>query len=223
MQSLLPWTNSLRGFTGLQRSRQNPSVPWADQTDAVTDLLPLLRWPDDEDDKETSCDTQEPFEVSESTSAFLKKSFTSTLPHVERRKLRRIFHVPNVEETRCPRLVSVFKTAGSSLRGEAKAFEQDLARVQAFVLDPIGPLVQLLEACQSGTLEQDEAISTLSGAITLLGNASSQISKLRRKKVLKKLKADIQDLADEEEIFKDAAPNTSEMVLKELLRKGLRQ
>ena len=147
-----------------------------------TDLPPLPRWPYDEDDEETGLRHSEPFEVSESTSALLKKSFTSTLPHVERHKLRRMFHVPNVEKTKCPRLDSFFMTAGSSLRGEAKAFEQDLARVQAFVLNPIEPLVQLLEACQSGTLQQDEAISTLYSAITLLGDASSQISKLRRKK-----------------------------------------
>ena len=112
----------------------------------MTDLPPLPRWPDDEDDDETGGDTQEPFEVSERTSVLLKKSFTSTLPHVERRKLRTIFHIPKVKETRCPRLDSVFKTASLSLRGETKAFEQDLAIVQTFVLDPIGPLVQLLEA-----------------------------------------------------------------------------
>ena len=85
----------------LEVEPSSKSVPWADQTDTVTDLPPLPRWPVDEDDKETGCDTQEPFEVSESTSVLLKKSFTSTLSHVERRKLRRMFHVPNVEETRC--------------------------------------------------------------------------------------------------------------------------
>ena len=95
----------------------------------MPDLPPSPRWPDDEEDDENSGETRKPFEVSESTSALLKKSFTSTLPQMERCKLRGMFHVPNVDETRCPRLDSVFKTAGSSLRGEAKAFEQDLARV----------------------------------------------------------------------------------------------
>ena len=76
----------------------------------MTDLSPLPRWPDDEDDDETGGDTQELFEVSESTSALLKKSFASTLPYMQRSKLRRMFHVPKVEETRCPRLDSVFIT-----------------------------------------------------------------------------------------------------------------
>ena len=117
------------------------SILWANRTDSVAVLPPLPRWPNEEEDDETSGETREPFEVSESTSDHLKKSFTSTLPHVERHKLREMFHVPNIDETGCPRLDSVFKTVGSSLRGEAKAFEQDFARVQAFVLDPVGPLV----------------------------------------------------------------------------------
>ena len=70
---------------------------------------------------------------------------------MERHKLRRMLHIPNVEETGRPRLDLVFKTAGSFLRGEEKAFEQDLARVQPFVLDPIGPLVQLLEHANQDT------------------------------------------------------------------------
>ena len=196
----------VQGTATLEVETSSKSIPWADQTDLVADLPLLPRWPDDEEDDENIGETREPYEVSESTSALLKKSFTSTLPHVERRKLRGMFHVPNVDETRCPRLDLVFKTTGLSLREETKAFEQDLARVQAFALNPVGPLVQLLEVSQSGTLEQDEAIATLSVAITLLGNASSQISRIRRRKALKELNADIQDLADKEEIFKEAAP-----------------
>ena len=210
----------VHGASMLKIENSSKSILWADWTDTVTDLSPLLRWPDDKDD---DADTQEPFEVSESTLALLKKSFTSTLPQMERHKLRRMFHIRNIEDTRCPTLDSVFKMAGLSLRGEVKAFEQDLARMQAFILDPTGPLVQLLEACQSGTVEQDEAKSTHSGTITLLRNRSSQISKLRRKKVLKKVNADIQDLDNEEEIFKDAAPKLFGNGFKELPRKGPRQ
>ena len=162
-------SDRVHGAAMLKVEPSSKSIPWADRTDLVANLPPLPRWPDEEEDDETSGDMIGSFELSESTSALLKKYFTSTFPCMERCKLRRMFYVPNIDETRCPRLDSVFKTVGSSLRGEAKAFEQDLAKVQAFVLDPVGPLVQLLEVCQLGTLEQDEAISTLSGAITLLG------------------------------------------------------
>ena len=112
----------VQGTSTLEVEPPSKSILWADRTDSVADLPPLPRWPDEEKDDETSGETREPFEVSESTSALLKKSFTSTFPHVERRKLQGMFHVPNVNETRCPRLDSVFKTVGSSLREEAKAF-----------------------------------------------------------------------------------------------------
>ena len=46
----------------------------------------------------------------------------------------------------------------------------------------------------------------VSDAIKLLGNASAQISKLRRKKILKAVNPDIQGLA-EEDILQEAAPN----------------
>jgi hypothetical protein len=57
------------------------------------------------------------------------------------------------------------------------------------------------------TLTQAEVRATTPEALKLLGNASSQISHLRRKKVLKSVNADMQDLADEEDLFKGASPN----------------
>ena len=47
----------------------------------------------------------------------------------------------------------------------------------------------------------------LEDAITLLGNAVGQTSKIRRKRVLRVCNPDIQDLADEEVLFAEAAPN----------------
>jgi hypothetical protein len=65
------------------------------------------------------------------------------------------------------------------------------------------------------TLTQAEVRATTPEALKLLGNASSQISHLRRKKVLKSVNADMQDLADEEYLFKGAMKKTSsrELVL----------
>lgn len=64
----------------------------------------------------------------------------------------------------------------------------------------------MLEEVKDETLTQEAAESALKAAITLLGNASSHISKLRRKKVLKELNPDIQDLAEDDSQFIDAAP-----------------
>ena len=88
--------------------------------------------------------------------------------------------------TRCPKLDPVFKTA--SEKPEAKSADTELARIQVFVHDPVGPMVQLLQKMEEETefpISLDDARVALSDAIKLLGNASAQISKLRRKKMLK--------------------------------------
>jgi len=46
----------------------------------------------------------------------------------------------------------------------------------------------------------------LQAALHLLGNASNHISVLRRKKVLRDLNPDLQDLAEKEDLYRDAPP-----------------
>ena len=55
-------------------------------------------------------------------------------------------------------------------------------------------------------LSLGQAQETIADAMRLLGNASSQISRLRRKKILKAVNPEIQDLADED-LFSTAAPD----------------
>ena len=122
--------------------------------------------------------------------------------------MRSAFPTPEVKATRCPKLDPVFKTKS---KAETKTADAELARIQAFVHDPVGPLVQLLHGLDTEEeaeprISVDDARVAVKDAIRLLGNASAQISKLRRKKVLKKMNPDIQDLADED-IFQEAAPD----------------
>ena len=119
--------------------------------------------------------------------------------------MRNSFPVPKVSETRCPRLDTIFQT---SAKLEAKTADAELARIQAFVLDPMGPLARVLHAMEDSgdNFAMEDTHSAMCDAFKLLGNASSQISKLRRKKILKAVKPDIQDLA-EEEIFTGTAPD----------------
>ena len=97
-----------------------------------------------------------------------------------------------------------------SVGAEVKAADVELARIQAFVLDPVGPLIRVLKATKNDPdnpgITVDEAKSALVDAVKLLGNASAQISQLRRRKVLKAVNPEIQDLADED-IFANAAPD----------------
>ena len=140
--------------------------------------------------------------LSEHNVDLLSSSFSSTLSNSERRKVRNSFPAPDVLQTHCPRLDSVFNT---STKPEVKNADSELARIQAFILDPVGPLVRVLHAMdpEGDQMPRDEACSVVNDAIRQLGNASSQISKLR-KKMLKAVNSDMQDLA-EEDTFADAA------------------
>ena len=76
------------------------------------------------------------------------------------------------------------------------------------MLDPVGPLARVLHAMEDDgdNMTMEEAHSALCDAIRLLGNTSSQISRLRRRKILKAANPNIQDGA-EEDIFAGAAPD----------------
>uniref|UniRef100_A0A1X7VE25 Uncharacterized protein n=1 Tax=Amphimedon queenslandica TaxID=400682 RepID=A0A1X7VE25_AMPQE len=90
---------------------------------------------------------------------------------------------------------------------EIRDTDAEFAHIQAFIHDPIGPLITLLHNIENegGVLRLDEAASAVLSSIRLLGNASAQVSRLRRKKLLKAGNPDIQDLA-EEDIYSSAAP-----------------
>ena len=151
-------------------------------------------------------DTPEALVLSDSSTAFVTSAFNSTLSNGERRRVRSAFPTPEVTVTRCPKLDAIFKT--SSVKQDVKTADAELVRLQAFVHDPVAPLLQLVHAMDDEsvfTLDLDGAKKAAADAVRLLGNASAQISKLRRKKVLKAVNPDIQDLA-EEDIFQTAAP-----------------
>ena len=199
-----PWRRKSASSSAESRAEDEQvaeTTHWADRTGNLADG-PILEFPDDDDEQDPACEVQ----VSEHTQKLLTSVFTHTVTNTERRKVRQEFLVPNVDNTRCPKLDSIFKAPGSAFKGEAKSAESDLSRIQAYVLDPVGPLVQLLEGTREGTLTKEAAESAITAAITFVGNASSHISKLRRKKVLKELNPDLQDLAGDDTLFKVAAP-----------------
>ena len=165
-----------------------------------------MDWSDDEDGA-----TESPTSItlSEDNTTLITSSFTATLPNATRRKVRSNFPLPEIQETRCPWLDSLFKS--SLLAAEAKAADTELACIQAFVLDSVGPLIRILKATEEDQTSEDsvsldEEKVAIADALRLLGNASAQISRLRRKKILKAVNPEIQDLADED-IFASAAPD----------------
>ena len=73
-------------------------------------------------------------------------------------------------------------------------------------LDAVAPLVFILEEAQKGTLTSQSAAEAAKAALLLLGNASAQTAKERRKKVTKDLNTDLVSLSEDPELFEDAAP-----------------
>ena len=142
--------------------------------------------------------------LSENSMATVASSFSKPLANEERERFRNMFPPPDLPETKCPRLDSIFKS--SAVKKEAKDSDCEFARQQAFIHDPAAPLIAMLHNMEQEDgegLSVEQFKATLYAAIQLLGNASAQIC-LRRKKILKSINPEIQDLA--EEIFLAAAP-----------------
>ena len=99
-------------------------------------------------------------------------------------------HKPySFEDTKCPKLDRVSK--------------QNLTKD---VKDADAPLVFILEEAQKGTLTSHLAAEVTKAAMMLLGNASAQMAKERRKKITKDLDKDLMSQAEDPEMFEEDAP-----------------
>lgn len=187
-----------------------PGQSWADRTDSGLDRpLPRSYTTDrDSDDGETedegnSATNSDTLKLSEDNSSFVGSAFSSTLNNSERRRIRKGFPTPETPETRCPKLDSIYK----SVKADFKSQDSEPSRLQAFMLDPVAPLLHLLHNIdENPDYTVDEIRRDTTEAIQLLGKASSQVSKIQRKRILKAVNPDIQDLVNEEKNFKEAAP-----------------
>lgn len=177
--------------------------PWDERSD-------IPNYDDDishfwQDDDVPTC----PAKLSESLTEIVKDSFTTTLSNSSRRELRNKCPTPETVQTRCPRVDAVFKTPESrfSKNVEGKSLDNDFMKIQAFMLDVASPLTELLQGLESGVDLPRPPEEALQDALKLLGNAVAQTSKIRRKRILKICNPDIQDLADNDELYKEAPPN----------------
>ena len=139
------------------------------------------------------------------TEEHLKRGFVS-MKNTDRRQLRNVFSLPKVAVTKTPSLDPVM---AAQCFKNTKANDKTLARLQALTLDAVGLLTDLLEKLNSDTVEidTDEVGYTVESAITLIGNASSQISILRREKILEEYNKDLLSFTqDREGEFIKAAP-----------------
>ena len=95
-----------------------------------------MEWSDNEDEGDGP---PLPATLLEDNLALVATSFLATLSNATRRKVRATFPLPELKETCCPRLDLIFKS--SSVAAEVKVADAELARIQTFVLDPVGPLI----------------------------------------------------------------------------------
>ena len=108
-----------------------------------------------------------------------------------------------MEDTKCPKLDWVIKQNPTK---DVKDADSNAARLQTLNLDTVAPLVFILEETQKGTLTSQSAGEMAKAALMFLGNASTQTAKERRKKVTKDLNKDLMSLAEDPEMFEEAAP-----------------
>ena len=103
----------------------------------------------------------------------------------------------------CPRCGQhqVDPVVKAEVGSQTKSADAELARIQTLVLDAVA-LATVLE-----DLTVPEGLTeSVKLALHYLGNASANISKMRRKKVLKDLNPDLLSLAEQDETFSTAAP-----------------
>uniref|UniRef100_A0A1X7THR7 Uncharacterized protein n=1 Tax=Amphimedon queenslandica TaxID=400682 RepID=A0A1X7THR7_AMPQE len=193
-----------------RRATESSSSLWADRGTSGLESLTDISWPvsDDEEEQGDQLETenlgQVPIQHSEENRQLVTFSFREVLSSDSRKRLRTAFPCPSLQDTRCSKLDSIFN--GASIHKEMKTVDAELARVQALIHDPAGPLIHLLHSFNDGEMSNDEAKLAVSNAIRLLGNVSVGMLRLRRRKILKWVNPDISDLA-EEDIFQTATTN----------------
>lgn len=85
----------------------------------------------------------------------------------------------------------------------------------------MAPLVHIVEETQKGAMSGDQAADAAKTALSLLGNASTHVSRERWKKVILALNKKVHPLAEEEEVFAEAAPLLLGKVFEEKMKAHL--
>ena len=106
--------------------------------------------------------------------------------------------------TASPNMDKVLK---SRLSAQTKAKDKQLARTQALLLDAMGPIYFILEEASKGQLPPKTTVEAAPTALRLLGNASANISRERRRAATTNMNSRLVDMAEDDHLFVKAAPN----------------
>ena len=150
---------------------------------------------------ETFCQKLSLTKVDKETEDFLHEAF-STMENEDRKDLRRQFIVPDTPFTMAPYLDKVM--AAECSKG-TKATDQAHSKIQALFLDAVGPLTQLLDGINKGQkLVIEDVEAAVKAALSLMGNASSHCTALRRTNVLEEYNKDLVSFGQDSELFTSA-------------------
>ena len=174
---------------------------WADRNlEESVDYTANITWPEEDEDESRGVKL---FKISKRSDEFLGSCFTHSVPNATRRNIRDKFGAPNTPKTACPTLDKVIKTR---LSANTKARDKTLAKQQALLLDAVGPLASILEDASTGELTMKGTVDAVQTALKLLGNASMNLNRERRKNVIRDLNTNLEEMAEDDSLFVDAAP-----------------
>ena len=88
------------------------------------------------------------------------------------------------------------KVLKSRLSAQTKAKDKQLARTQALLVDAVGQLSFILEDTSKGQLPPKVALEAAQTALCLLGNASANISRERRRTAIANMNSRLVDMAE---------------------------
>uniref|UniRef100_A0A1X7UUR2 Uncharacterized protein n=1 Tax=Amphimedon queenslandica TaxID=400682 RepID=A0A1X7UUR2_AMPQE len=101
-----------------RRATESSSSHWADRSTSGLDSMADCSWPVSEDEEEQgdpsemeNIDQTIPIQLSEENTKLVTSSFRKVLSSESRKRLRSAFPCPNLQDTRCPKLDSIFKGA----------------------------------------------------------------------------------------------------------------
>ena len=201
-----PRVQSTQPATSSPAQEPQDSNLWADRVDVSMDYSVLPEWDNEPDEEETPEGKGiRLFKVSDKTEKFLSVYFSSAVPNQVRRQWRDKYGAPNTPATACPNM-DMDKVIKGRLSAETKSHDRQLAKNQALLLDAVGPLTHILEEAAKGELTQKTALEAAQTALKLLGNASVHVNRERRKNALQNMNSRLVDMADDDIVYKCAAP-----------------
>ena len=215
LRSLRGDVNRLKANGPTPPPREPAVIPWSGDQDP-TQRVSGTSWAEEMDIIDPILDEQpgdeaRVVEVSPRTGAYITASFHS-MTNSSRRTLRSKFILPKAPVTRTPRLDKIYADSCSK---STKQSDKSLARLQALMLDAVGPISEALEQLNIASDNESEEIeldleklgSALEAALTFLGNASTQTSNLRRVKLMEDINKELVTYTTEqEEHFTAQAP-----------------